>query len=145
MSRRSWLCRSVRLFDSAWAGVAEELHQYVSYDTAQTKTQGPRRINLNDPDPKGKNPSKDGYTPPESLLIHLSKIDMPELRPRAEVKDPGPELGWVPAPPPTLSSNPFLCKGKGKGKEVKRTEKELGKQSTSATRKPYFNELIHQL
>lgn len=102
----------------------------MSYDTVKTKTQGPRRINLNDPDPKSKNRSKDGYTPPESLLIHLSKIDMPELRPRAEVKDPGPELGWVPegtknlTPAPAPSSNPFVTKGKGKGKEDKRAEKD---------------------
>ena len=54
---------------------------------------------------------------------------MPELRPRPEVKDPGPELGWVPEgtkppmPAPTSSTNPFAGKGKGRGKEEKRPEK----------------------
>ena len=106
----------------ALEGIDEELHQYVSYDTVKAKGQGPRRINLDDPAPKGKNHSKDAYTPPESLIVHLSKIDMPELRPRAEVKDPGPELGWVPegtivhSPFPATSSSPSN-KSKGKGKD----------------------------
>ncbi|KAL6299531.1 hypothetical protein BKA93DRAFT_829811 [Sparassis latifolia] len=63
------------------SGVAdeEELHQYVVYDTAPAK--GLRRINLDDPAPatKGK-----AYVPPTSLMVHLSKIDMPELRPPIE-------------------------------------------------------------
>ena len=40
---------------------------------------GPRIIKLDDDDGKAKN--KD-YAPPKSLTVHLSKIDMPELRPR---------------------------------------------------------------
>ncbi|KAF6761433.1 hypothetical protein DFP72DRAFT_803647, partial [Ephemerocybe angulata] len=56
------------------AGLDDEadLHQYVLYDTEKKK--GPKRINLNDDaDQKAK------YTPPSSLTVHLSKIDMPEL------------------------------------------------------------------
>ncbi|KAH9889038.1 hypothetical protein C8Q73DRAFT_794025 [Cubamyces lactineus] len=62
----------------------EELFQYVIYDTRQGSPQrkGPRRINLNDPDPKGKGKEQNKYAPPTSLTIHLSKIDMPELQPR---------------------------------------------------------------
>lgn len=52
----------------------DELHQYVVYDVKQ-----PKRINLDDP-PAG--PSAQSYQPPDSLMIHLSKIDMPELKPR---------------------------------------------------------------
>ena len=63
------------------AGIAEdeELHQYVIYETEQQR-KGPKRINLDDPDPR-KGATK--YAPPTSLTVHLSKIDMPELHPRA--------------------------------------------------------------
>ncbi|KAJ7072525.1 hypothetical protein C8F01DRAFT_1104263 [Mycena amicta] len=57
------------------AGIEEELHQYVLYDTQPRK--GPRRINLDDT-------VKDKYKPPESLTVHLSKIPMPELQPKAK-------------------------------------------------------------
>ncbi|KZV65112.1 hypothetical protein PENSPDRAFT_587366 [Peniophora sp. CONT] len=57
------------------AGLPDDgLHQYVVYDIKQ-----PKRINLDDP-PAG--PSAQNYKPPDSLMIHLSKIDMPELKPR---------------------------------------------------------------
>lgn len=56
-----------------------ELHQYVIYE--QAKQKGPKVIKLDDP--KGKNPEVENYTPPTSLTVHLSKIDMPELKPRA--------------------------------------------------------------
>ncbi|KAJ2912629.1 hypothetical protein MD484_g7784, partial [Candolleomyces efflorescens] len=52
-----------------------ELHQYVLYDTEKKK--GPRRINLNDDAEE-----KARYAPPSSLIVHLSKIDMPELKPK---------------------------------------------------------------
>ncbi|KAF8740761.1 hypothetical protein AX14_007398 [Amanita brunnescens Koide BX004] len=56
-----------------------ELHQYVRYDTEQQK--GPRRINLDD------DKHKDKYKPPNSLVIHLSKIPMPELQPKTQVDE----------------------------------------------------------
>ena len=56
----------------------EALHQYVIYDTEKAK--GPRRINLDDPSPS----TNKTYRPPTSISVHLSKIDMPELRPKAE-------------------------------------------------------------
>lgn len=56
-----------------------ELHQYVLYDTVDsTQTKGPKRINLNDSEDKAKNK----YRPPENLIVHLSKISMPELQPK---------------------------------------------------------------
>ncbi|KAF9219789.1 hypothetical protein BS17DRAFT_740317 [Gyrodon lividus] len=55
-----------------------DLHQYVLYDTEKSAQKGPRMINL-DGDGKGKNKE---YTPPTRLVVHVSKIDMPELRPR---------------------------------------------------------------
>ena len=57
----------------------EDLHQYVLYDTQESK-KGPRRINLDD-DPKDK------YAPPKNLTVHLSKISMPELQPKGHGKD----------------------------------------------------------
>lgn len=56
----------------------KELYQHVLYDTIPTK--GPKIINLDDN--KGKGKGKD-YTPPSNIVVHLSKIDMPELRPRS--------------------------------------------------------------
>jgi len=56
----------------------EELHQYVIYE--QAKPKGPKVIKLDDP--KGKTTEMENYTPPTSLTVHLSKIDMPELKPR---------------------------------------------------------------
>ncbi|KAJ7497073.1 hypothetical protein FB451DRAFT_1209976 [Mycena latifolia] len=66
------------------AGLEEELHQYVLYDTQKQK--GPKRINLDDTDN-----SKSKYAPPESLTVHLSKIAMPELQPKVKnTPEPGP-------------------------------------------------------
>ncbi|KAI0030184.1 hypothetical protein K488DRAFT_54773 [Vararia minispora EC-137] len=56
-------------------GIEEELHQYVVYD-AKPARRG--RINLDDPAPT----SARAYTPPDALTVHLSKIDMPELKPK---------------------------------------------------------------
>jgi len=60
------------------AGLDEEegLHQYVLYDQQEQK-KGPRIINLDD-----KNKNK--YAPPKNLTVHLSKISMPELQPKAQ-------------------------------------------------------------
>ncbi|OSD00127.1 hypothetical protein PYCCODRAFT_1394061 [Trametes coccinea BRFM310] len=70
------------------SGIAEdeELYQYVIYDSRQASPQrkGPRRINLDDPEPKSpKGKDQARYAPPTSLTVHLSKIDMPELQPKA--------------------------------------------------------------
>ncbi|KAJ3493334.1 hypothetical protein NLJ89_g11041 [Agrocybe chaxingu] len=63
------------------AGLSEEeqLHQYVLYDQQEQK-KGPRIINLDD-QPKNK------YEPPKNLTVHLSKISMPELQPKAHGND----------------------------------------------------------
>lgn len=61
-----------------------ELHQYVIYE--QAKLKGPRIIRLDNP--KGKNTEMENYTPPTSLTVHLSKIDMPELKPRTANQPP---------------------------------------------------------
>jgi hypothetical protein len=60
----------------------QELHQYVLYDAAPIQ-KGPKRINLNDGPDKDKAKTDSKYSPPTSLTIHLSKIPMPELQPRA--------------------------------------------------------------
>ncbi|KAG7444414.1 uncharacterized protein BT62DRAFT_899698 [Guyanagaster necrorhizus] len=73
-------------------GLDAEIFQYVLYDTL---SQLPRRINLNDtPDNK--------YVPPNSLVVHLSKIPMPELQPAVT---PAPILTST-LPPISLNSHP---------------------------------------
>ena len=68
----------------------EDLHQYVVYETPKNVRKGPKRINLNDPAPiKG----MEGYAPPASLAVHLSKISMPELQPRTTSTQVTPEKG----------------------------------------------------
>lgn len=56
----------------------KDLYQYVLYDTVPHK--GPKTINLDDHKDKAK--GKD-YTPPSNIVVHLGKIEMPELRPRS--------------------------------------------------------------
>ena len=80
-----------------------ELHQYVIYE--QAKLKGPKIINLDDP--KGKNTEMENYTPPTDLTVHLSKIDMPELKPRTTNQPPGKNI----------------AKGKGKEKEKEKPAK----------------------
>ncbi|KAF8647714.1 hypothetical protein AX16_006550 [Volvariella volvacea WC 439] len=84
----------------------EELYQYVLYDTVKAQ-KGPRRINLDDVDP-----ARDRYAPPNSLTIHLSKFDMPELQPKASAGDrtareprrkEDPRAGKPPPKPPAPS------------------------------------------
>lgn len=60
----------------------EQLHQYVLYDTAQIPRRGPTTINLDDNKDKAKGKN---YTPPSNIVVHLGKIDMPELQPRRTV------------------------------------------------------------
>ena len=75
----------------------QELFQYVLYDTEKPK--GPRRINLDDPSPS----SLKTYAPPTSLKVHLSKIDMPELKPRPDIslsKSRSPSGSHIPPIPP---------------------------------------------
>jgi hypothetical protein len=71
---------SERNFDHGlpfFKGLDEEegLHQYVLYDQKEPR-KGPRIINLDDE-------KKNKYAPPKNLTVHLSKISMPELQPKA--------------------------------------------------------------
>ncbi|CDO68167.1 hypothetical protein BN946_scf184938.g19 [Trametes cinnabarina] len=113
------------------SGVAEEeeLYQYVIYDNRQTSPQrkGPRRINLDDPESKSPGKGKDQakYAPPTNLTVHLSKIDMPELQPRAAPgaarRASGSGAGSTPAMT-TSGGTPELSE-----KEKRKTEKESKK------------------
>jgi len=99
------------------AGLDEEgeLRQYVIYEQAKPKAKGPKIIRLDDP--KGKGPDVEDYTPPTSLTVHLSKIDMPELKPRVNSQPPDKNI-----------VKEWEKKEKGKGKEREREkEKEKGK------------------
>ncbi|KAJ3572362.1 hypothetical protein NP233_g3130 [Leucocoprinus birnbaumii] len=86
----------------------EELHQYVLYDTKPEK-KGPRIINLDDND-KDKNKK---YKPPNSLTIHLSKIPMPELQPKAQQGSDG-KKARAPSPPSAQVSSSKSKSGKNK-------------------------------
>ncbi|KAG6837359.1 hypothetical protein H0H93_010961 [Arthromyces matolae] len=90
-----------------------ELHQYVVYDTAQKK--GPRRINLDD----NVKPTTT-YTPPTSLTVHLSKIDMPELQPKPSERPSG---SWYKeASKDTSTRDGSSSPGRDKGKDYKKKE-----------------------
>jgi hypothetical protein len=81
---------------------SEELHQYVIYDSQPAASQ---RIKLD-------GPASNAYRPPSSLTVHLSKIPIPELRPRPipqkdrqssgslSKKASMPRFPPIPAPPP---------------------------------------------
>ncbi|KAH7926400.1 hypothetical protein BV22DRAFT_1032896 [Leucogyrophana mollusca] len=72
-----------RLRHKAGLSNDKDLHQYVVYDNTKPPTQkGPKVINLDDDKSKGKGKDEGKYAPPNSLVVHLSKIDMPEFRPR---------------------------------------------------------------
>ncbi|KAJ6602179.1 hypothetical protein B0H10DRAFT_2167356 [Mycena sp. CBHHK59/15] len=96
------------------AGLEDELHQYVLYDTQVRK--GPKRINLDDTDK-----SKNKYTPPESLTVHLSKIAMPELQPKVK----GPADDRLPSPIDTKKESK---KEQKKREEAKRKEDKKGRR-----------------
>ncbi|KAJ6497837.1 hypothetical protein C8R45DRAFT_984411 [Mycena sanguinolenta] len=97
------------------AGIEEELHQYVLYDTQVQK--GPKRINLDDA------PAKNKYAPPESLTVHLSKIHMPELQPQA--KNPPPLIILETRP---ASETKESKKEQKKREEAKRKEEKKGRR-----------------
>ncbi|KAI9509788.1 hypothetical protein F5148DRAFT_1185190 [Russula earlei] len=80
--------------------LSEDLHQYVVYDTKPTALQ---RIKLD-------GPSRNAYTPPSSLTVHLSKIPMPELHPSAMALEnhSSPETPMSSSTPSTPSIRPPL-------------------------------------
>ncbi|KAJ6593653.1 hypothetical protein B0H19DRAFT_1091407 [Mycena capillaripes] len=103
------------------AGLEEELHQYVLYDTQVRK--GPKRINLDDTTDKSKNK----YAPPESLTVHLSKIAMPELQPQAK---------GVPEPKsPVVETKKESKKEQKKREEAKRKEEEAKRKEDKKGRR----------
>ena len=79
MSQQNSFSLSAPLIHILGLDEEEELHQYVLYDQQEAK-KGPRIINLDD-DKKNK------YAPPKNLTVHLSKISMPELQPKAQGND----------------------------------------------------------
>lgn len=104
-----------------------ELHQYVIYDAQkQIPQKGPRVIKLDDQPSKSK--ARD-YTPPDSLIVHLSKIDMPELRPCGVPSTPGHDRE--------------TDSGRSKGKEkTKEKEKDKKKQKQKEKSKDKSNQRV---
>jgi len=87
----------------------DELHQYVSYDEyIRPQQKGPRVINLDGPKPRSTSSSSSSkdYQPPTNLTIHLSKIHMPELQPKAPASTAAPsKLTGRKSPPPKRSTS----------------------------------------
>ncbi|KDQ13076.1 hypothetical protein BOTBODRAFT_133991 [Botryobasidium botryosum FD-172 SS1] len=86
----------------------EELHQYVSYqEYVEPQRKGPRVIKLDEPNTAGPSSSK-AYQPPPNLTIHLSKISMPELQPKAQAPTvaPSKRSGRKSDPPKRSPSEP---------------------------------------
>ncbi|KAI0365180.1 hypothetical protein BV20DRAFT_954821 [Pilatotrama ljubarskyi] len=114
------------------SGVAEdeELHQYVIYDTQQgsPKAKGPKRINLDDPDPKNKGKDKAKYAPPTSLTVHLSKIDMPELQPKASSSGVRRPSGSRPAVGAESAPEPMPEMSDRERKKAEKESKKAGKE-----------------
>ncbi|KAI0628208.1 hypothetical protein C8Q77DRAFT_1068400 [Trametes polyzona] len=120
------------------SGIAddEDLYQYVIYDTHQdsSKRKGPKRINLDDPDPKSK--GKEKYAPPTSLTVHLSKIDMPELQPKASPGSIRRSSGPGVAPKPALTPIPDMSEKERRkaNKDSKKAAKESRKNEKKSKR-----------
>jgi len=76
---------NIRAVSDRSLGLETELHQYVLYDTV-VQQKGSKRIVLDDV-----SKAKAKYTPPNSLIVHLSKIDIPELQPKANGSDKLPK------------------------------------------------------
>ncbi|KAG6910197.1 hypothetical protein DXG01_012332 [Tephrocybe rancida] len=103
--------------------VLQVVEQYVLYDTEKKK--GPRRIKLDD----NVKPATT-YTPPTSLTVHLSKIDMPELQPK-------PTHGERPGgSSPRESSSHDNSHSPGKDKPTKDSRKKEEKKAPRPTTPP---------
>ncbi|KAI0085851.1 hypothetical protein BDY19DRAFT_964703 [Irpex rosettiformis] len=112
-----------RLRHKAGLDQDQELFQYVIYDTGK---KGPRIINLDDNGPNHAN-----YAPPTSLSVHLSKIDMPELRPRLENLRTGPSMRARPA----VVDSPITLIREDKGKFTGRANEKEEKEQEKAHKK----------
>ncbi|EKM50235.1 uncharacterized protein PHACADRAFT_264854 [Phanerochaete carnosa HHB-10118-sp] len=110
-----------RLRHKAGLDEEQELYQYVVYATEKPK--GPKRINLDGPAPS----SHKAYTPPTSLRVHLSKIDMPELKPKPDVtptKMRSPTQNPPPVPPRVAEEERLAKSSKQSKREEREREKE---------------------
>lgn len=73
------VAEATKRFHYKSGGHDEELHQYVTMEDAKPEKKGPKIIKL-DEGPKKKEKE---YKPPQTVIVHLSKIPMPELQPKA--------------------------------------------------------------
>ena len=106
----------------------QELFQYVLYDTEKVK--GPRRINLDDPAPGS---TLKSYAPPTSLKVHLSKIDIPELKPKTDSVSPKSRSASgtsVSVPPVRAKASTPSQEPAAKSKQEKEKDKKSGVKST---------------
>lgn len=88
------VAEATKRFHYKSGGHDEELFQYVTMEDAKPEKSGPKVINLDDGNKKKKEKE---YRPPQTLTVHLSKIPMPELQPKARPST-------KPSPTPATSS-----------------------------------------
>ena len=108
--------------------LSEELQQYVIYDA---QPRGPHRIKLDDP-------PANVYTPPTSLTVHLSKIPMPELSPRAVAPKGRQQQQPAPARPPQAFPMPRTGSAQAHApRSVSLPGNSLPRSSTSSASPPH--------
>ncbi|PVF99867.1 hypothetical protein CPB86DRAFT_783253 [Serendipita vermifera] len=109
----------------------EDLHQYVSMEDAQPVNTGPKVINLDDGGKKKGKP----YIPPQTVTVHLSKIAMPELQPKA--KQPSPKAAnAVPSSSSSPNNKPAKSSGRtGRDQEPSRPPAGSSHPSSSSSNK----------
>jgi len=103
-------------------GHDEELQQYVRWEDMKPK--GPKVIKLDNPE------GKKEYKPPQTINIHLSKIPMPELQPKAP---PKPSLSPLQE---SSSSGPMSWFGFGAGPSDAKLRPSLAQSSSSSNLRP---------
>ena len=100
----------------------DELHQYVTMEDAKPEKKAPKVIKLDD-DPKKKKEKE--YKPPQTVTVHLSKIPMPELQPKAPSS----------SRPPSSSSQGFFGKKGARSPSPSRPPASSTPSSSSSTNK----------
>ncbi|KAG8827267.1 hypothetical protein FRB91_009764 [Serendipita sp. 411] len=74
------VAEATKRFHYKSGGHNEELYQYVSMEDKKPENDGPKIIKLDGGSSKKKEKE---YRPPQAITVHLSKIPMPELQPKA--------------------------------------------------------------
>jgi hypothetical protein len=101
------VAEATKRFHYKSGGHEEELFQYVRMEDVKPEKTGPKVINLDDNSNKKKKEKE--YKPPQAVTVHLSKIPMPELQPRAR---PSAKPSPAPSAEPSSSFLPWKKAGR---------------------------------